>query len=304
MSGNDSTIVITDIQAALRSADLEAQNYHACFIAEGGDLNGTMFDLPEGQEITFGRSTDNTHVLEFEGISRRHMKVSFKEAQAMVEDFGSANGTFHNNQKVEAAVALKKGSIVKMGSVALRFIPKGDPERLTFEKLQKQANCDGLTGAYNKTYVMGKLDLEVRKSKASGLPLSLAVFDLDHFKKLNDGFGHDAGDYVLKELSGIIGKNGVRADDIFARYGGEEFVILFPKTNLKQSFDIANRLRKLVEEHHFMYENKRLPVTTSIGVADYRAGVQSGTELFKRADSALYKSKQEGRNRVSFFKEA
>jgi diguanylate cyclase (GGDEF)-like protein len=145
--------------------------------------------------------------------------------------------------------------------------------------------------------------LEVKKSKVTGDPLSLVLFDLDHFKSLNDNFGHDAGDYVLKEMARIIRSNGVREQDTFARYGGEEFVILLPKTNLKQSFEIAERLRKLIEGHKFIYDSKRLPVTASIGVADYRHGVSTGTDLFKRSDAAVYKAKQSGRNQVQFYKD-
>jgi two-component system cell cycle response regulator len=136
----------------------------------------------------------------------------------------------------------------------------------------------------------------------TGNPLSLIVFDLDHFKNLNDGYGHDAGDFVLSDMAAIIRSNGVRDQDVFARYGGEEFVILLPKTNLKQAFEIAERLRKLVEGHEFIYDEKRLPVTASIGVADYRQGVATGTDLFKRADEAVYKSKQGGRNQVNFYR--
>ena len=124
------------------------------------------------------------------------------------------------------------------------------------------------------------------------MPLSLIIFDLDHFKNLNDNYGRDAGDYVLKEMAGIVRNNGVRDQDIFARYGGEEFVILLPKTNLKYSFEIAERLRKLIEAHSFTYESQKLPVTASIGVADYRQGVNSGVDLFKRADSAVYKARK------------
>jgi diguanylate cyclase (GGDEF)-like protein len=142
----------------------------------------------------------------------------------------------------------------------------------------------------------------VNKCKVTGDPLSLIIFDLDHFKKLNDNYGHDAGDYVLKEKAQLIRSNGIREQDVFARYGGEEFVILLPKTNLKQSFEIAERLRKLIESKEFMYDGKRLPVTASIGVADYRQGVITGTDLFKRADEAVYKAKEGGRNQVQFYR--
>ena len=192
--------------------------------------------------------------------------------------------------------------MVKLGNIALKYLPKGDPERLTYDKLQKEANTDSHTGCYNKGYFNNALDLEVKKSKITGNPLSLIVFDLDHFKKLNDNYGHDAGDYVLKDVAAQIRAGGVRDQDIFARYGGEEFVILLPKTNLKQSFEIAERLRKLIENHEFNYEGNRLPVTMSVGVADYRQGVTTGTDLFKRADEAVYKSKQGGRNQVNFYR--
>ena len=134
------------------------------------------------------------------------------------------------------------------------------------------------------------------------MPLSLIIFDLDHFKNLNDTYGHNAGDFVLKELADLIHKNGTRKNhDTFARYGGEEFCLLLPETNIKQAFEIAQRLRQLVEEHKFIYDDKELPVTTSMGVADYREGVFNGDDLFKRADKAVYKSKEEGRNKVSFY---
>ena len=298
---DDSTIVITDIKAALESSEKEAQEKNAALLVVGGELNGTIFDLPDGQ-TTVGRSPDNTIALEFDGISRRHFKLEVNAGAVQLIDEGSRNGTFLNNAKVEAATQLKKGDIIKMGKICLKFLPKGDPERLTYDKLQLEANTDGLTQCFNKAYFNKALDMEVKKSKVTGKPLSLIIFDLDHFKKLNDNYGHDAGDYVLKTMAQVIRDNGVRDGDIFARYGGEEFVILLPATNLKEGFAIAERLRKLVEGFAFTYDGKRLPVTASIGVADYRQGVNNGTDLFKRADEAVYKSKEGGRNQVSFFK--
>lgn len=302
MSDDDNaTVVITDIHAALRSADNEAAEKPACFLVVGGDLNGTIFDLLDGETIV-GRSPECTIPLEFQGISRKHFKVIVKNQDSHIEDLGSSNGTFLNNTKIESTVSLQKGDMVKLGSIALKYLPKGDTERLTYDKLHQEANTDGLTQCFNKTYFNNKLDLEVKKSKVTGEPLSLIIFDLDHFKHLNDNYGHDAGDYVLKEMAALLRDNGIRKGDIFARYGGEEFVVLLPKTNLKQAFEIAERLRKLIECHQFNYESKKLPVTASIGVADYRQGIETGTDLFKRADSAVYKSKEGGRNQVNFFK--
>lgn len=297
----NATLVITDIKAALEAADKEAQDKPACFLVVGGDLNGTIFDLNDGQTVV-GRNPDCEIPLDFGGISRKHFAVMVDNLNAVIKDLGSSNGTFVNNTKIEGAVKLKKGDMVKIGTVALKYLPKGDTERLTYDKLHEEANTDGLTKCFNKMYFNNALDTEVKKSKVTGTPLSLIIFDLDHFKKLNDNYGHDAGDYVLKELAQVLRSGGVRQGDVFARYGGEEFVVLLPKTNLKQAFEIAERLRKLVEKHHFIYEEQRLPVTASIGVADYRQGVNTGTDLFKRADEAVYKSKGGGRNQVNFYK--
>ncbi|MFG1483185.1 GGDEF domain-containing protein [Halobacteriovorax sp. HFRX-2_2] len=299
---DDATLVLTDIKAALASANKEAEDKPAALLVVGGDLNGTLFDLKE-EEITVGRSAKCDIPLEFNGISREHFKLVSSADGYQVVDLGSRNGTFLNNSKVEAPTELQKGDIIKMGAMALKYLPKGDPERLTYDKLQLEANTDGLTACYNKSFFNKKLDIEVKKSKVTGTPLSLIVFDLDHFKKLNDNYGHDAGDYVLKELAEVIRSNGIRETDIFARYGGEEFVVLLPKTNIKQSYEIAERLRKAVETHDFIYDDNKLPVTASIGVSDYRQGVSSGTDLFKRADSAVYKSKEGGRNQVNFYRD-
>lgn len=300
--GDDSTVVLTDIKAALASAEKEAGEKPAALLVVGGELNGTIFDLDK-DEISSGRSAETNIPLEFNGISRKHFILRFNGETFVVEDAGSKNGTFVNNKKIAGPTPLKKGDMIKLGSIALKYLPKGDPERLTYDKLNLEANTDRHTGCYNKTYFNNRLDLEVKKCKVTGEPLSLIVFDLDHFKHLNDNFGHDAGDYVLKEMAALIRKNGVRENDVFARYGGEEFVILLPKTNLKQSFEIAERLRRLVQDFNFSYDGKKLPVTASIGVADYRRGVNVGTDLFKRADSAVYKAKEGGRNQVQFYRE-
>ncbi len=305
MADDNSTLVITNIYDALNSSDDEAKFKPACLVVVGGDLNGTLFDLVG--KTTVGRGPNNTIPLEFQGISRQHFQISVEdisetEASAVIEDLESSNGTFLNNSRIEGKKVLKKNDIIKVGTIAFKYLPKGDPERLTYDKLHEEANTDGLTKCYNKSYFNNALDLEVKKSKVTGAPLSLIIFDLDHFKRLNDNYGHDAGDFVLKEMANIIRNHGIREGDIFARYGGEEFVVLLPKTNLKHSFEIAERLRRMIEDHAFNYESQKLPVTASIGVADYRKGVETGTDLFKRADQSVYQSKQNGRNQVNFYK--
>ena len=300
---DDATVVFSESKLLneLEAVEKEAGDKPAALMVVGGELNGTLFDLDQ-KEVGVGRNPDNRVPLEFNGISRYHFKIVEVPEGHQLVDNQSKNGTYLNNQKIQGDQLLKKGDIVKLGSICLKYLPKGDPERLTYDKLNWDANTDGHTGCYNKTYFNNMLELLVKKSRLKGEPLSLIIFDLDHFKNLNDTYGHNAGDYVLKELAELIRENGTRKNqDIFARYGGEEFCLLLPKTNLKQAFEIAQRLRQLVEEHKFDYDNKELPVTASLGLADYREGVFNGEDLFRRADKAVYKSKEDGRNRVSYY---
>jgi two-component system cell cycle response regulator len=206
MSNDDATIVLTDIRAALQSSEKEAQLKPAALLVVGGDLNGTLFDLNEPQ-VGIGRNADNTIALEFNGVSRYHFKLLASGESHILEDCGSKNGTYLNNKRVESLTPLAKGDIIKIGSIALKYLPKGDPERLTYDKLNLEANTDKHTGCFNKTYFNNRIALEVNKCKVTGEPLSLVLFDLDHFKKLNDGYGHDAGDYVLKEMAAVIRAN-------------------------------------------------------------------------------------------------
>jgi len=182
----------------------------------------------------------------------------------------------------------------------MKYLPKGDLERLTYDKLHLEANTDQFTACYNKSYFNKTLDLQVKKSLSNNTPLSLIFFDLDHFKEINDNYGHDAGDYVLKEISQLIRTQGIREEyDIFARYGGEEFAIILLNTVKQKAFEIAERIRQLVENYSFSYEKQSFQVTISSGVACCDNNIKSGVELLKKADEAMYDSKQNGRNQVS-----
>jgi diguanylate cyclase (GGDEF)-like protein len=126
----------------------------------------------------------------------------------------------------------------------------------------------------------------------------IIIFDLDHFKKINDTHGHDAGDFVLKEVTSLLRTKVLPKEAIFGRYGGEEFLILCPKMSLENAVALAENMRSTVEKFQFMYENKRMPVTSSIGVAEAAVDVDSHIALFKLADKAVYAAKQGGRNQV------
>ncbi len=161
--------------------------------------------------------------------------------------------------------------------------------------LETQATTDALTGIYNRIKLNRSLTMEIARSERYQSPLSLIIFDIDHFKKVNDTYGHSAGDNVLKCLAKLIETN-IRETDIFARWGGEEFLILAPGLSMVEAVKFADKLRNKIEEFDFKNPQK---ITSSFGVASYKKG-DSSTPLINRADAALYRAKESGRNQVQY----
>lgn len=158
------------------------------------------------------------------------------------------------------------------------------------EKLEKLASIDLLTSIYNRRKFEELFDREYKRSKRYKSELSIIFFDIDYFKKINDTYGHDVGDVILKEVSSTITKN-LRETDIFARWGGEEFIILLPETNSNKAFEVAENIRIAILNTNFK-DVKR--VTISLGITQLKQELQKS--FLKRADQALYKAKNEGRN--------
>lgn len=154
---------------------------------------------------------------------------------------------------------------------------------------------DQLTGIYNRRYFDTSMQKCISSYIKSRIPFQIILFDIDHFKGINDTYGHLCGDYILKELTRSI-NNEIRELDIFTRIGGEEFVIILPETNIIDGEKIAQRIRKMIEEFPFQYHNTSIQVTISIGMATYKG--ESMDEFMDRVDSALYKAKTNGRNKV------
>lgn len=163
------------------------------------------------------------------------------------------------------------------------------------EKLQKLATVDSLTGIYNRYKMNEEIDVEIGRNKRYGEGFALVMFDIDHFKAVNDTYGHDIGDYVLTELSRIIAKE-IRESDNFGRWGGEEFMLILPKLNKEEAVRVSEKLRDKVKNHTFKDISR---VTISIGTTVFTADDTKET-LLKRVDNALYTAKREGRNRVVF----
>ncbi|MGD9389431.1 MAG: GGDEF domain-containing protein [Thioalkalispiraceae bacterium] len=165
-----------------------------------------------------------------------------------------------------------------------------------YQRALQASQRDPLTGAFNRAAMDETLLREVELAHRNDTPLSLVVLDVDHFKQINDNYGHSAGDSVLKTLVTCINSI-LRKSDMLFRYGGEEFTLLLSGTNLEGAFQVAERVRQAIERHHFNHAQNRIPVTASLGVTCLKTA-DSIENLFEKADQALYNAKQQGRNRV------
>jgi two-component system cell cycle response regulator len=170
--------------------------------------------------------------------------------------------------------------------------------RDSLEQSVEMAITDGLTGLHNRRYMEAHLKTLVDKARASGRPLSVLVADIDHFKSVNDTYGHDAGDVVLREFAARFRRN-TRGIDLACRLGGEEFVIIMPDTDIVRAYQVGERLRACVAAEPFVVNSTtQLRVTASVGLATLERNTDTTETLFKRADQALYTAKRDGRNRV------
>lgn len=166
------------------------------------------------------------------------------------------------------------------------------------ERLKQLSDTDPLTHIYNRRYMMNMLEKEIQRAERKGMHLSLVMIDLDHFKHVNDKYGHQGGDQVLAELA-ELSQSGLRSYDFVARYGGEEFVMTLPETTHEDALMIAERLRHRIQLHSYSGALKGLVTTASMGVATYPANfITSLSDLIREADDAMYRAKAAGRNRV------
>lgn len=254
-------------------------------------------------ESTIGRATDCTVVIQEPSVSRKHARILISGDLAEVEDLGSSNGTFVNDQKLSGPLAIKHRDHVRFGNVLMRFNAYEDLETVCEDEGWSRSVVDAGTQIFNKRYLLDNLDAEIKFSRSSTRTLSLISFDLDFFKKVNDTYGHNAGDHILRETANVV-KNVVRKDDIFGRFGGEEFLIILPNTPVKKATELAERIRAAVDSHPFMVTDEKGQQlqhnqTLSLGVAELAANHNLATDFLEIADQRLYQSKQGGRNRVT-----
>jgi len=273
----------------------------AYLVVLAGASVGEMYKV-EGDKVIIGRG-QKAHIRLFDdGISREHAQILIEGNQIILQDLGSTNGTFCNGLKVDRRELVDGDKILVGSTTILKFTYHDNLDEMFQRQMYESALRDGLTKAFNKKYFTDRLESEFTFATRHSSPLALVLFDIDHFKQVNDTHGHQAGDHVLFEISALL-SGALRAEDVFARYGGEEFAVICRGSDENQALVVGERLRKAVENNRFVYDDTVIPVTISVGIAVLpNPAVKDATDIVGFADQALYKSKNAGRNRVTVYK--
>jgi diguanylate cyclase (GGDEF)-like protein len=287
--------VTTAITAISKISDRVVDRAAALVVIHGDDL-GRKYDLAGG-ELRIGRSSRSDVQVDQDAVSRSHAKVLSNHGRVTIEDLGSTNGTYVNDELCDGAHRLRNGDLIKIGRTIFKFIATNNIEAAYHDEVYRLTTTDGLTQVFNRRYFEETLERELSRCRRYGRALSLLMVDIDFFKKINDGYGHLTGDAVLKQVAQLV-RTRTRREDVLARYGGEEFGLILPELELKGSLSLAEKLRKLVEKHTFEYDDEALRVTVSVGVATLGKQVVDGADLIRAADEKLYEAKETGRNRV------
>ncbi|NLY95705.1 MAG: GGDEF domain-containing protein [Myxococcales bacterium] len=296
MSGDDfadEKTIIGDLGHLKREA-AEETSEQAYLRLLTGPHQGQLFRVGDGGDL--GRGNDVSFRILDSQISRRHARLLRVGGEFVLHDLQSTNGTFVNGERIVMR-ALREGDLINLGqSTSLRLVTLKDEDVDIQAQMFENALRDALTKAYNRRFFETRLEEEVAYSIRQESRLALLYFDLDHFKSVNDTYGHLAGDFALAEFAALVQAER-RREDVFARIGGEEFAILARGLDLEQGRDFADRIRRVIAAHDFRYEGRKLPITTSVGVA-CMPGPESASALVAAADAALYRAKGNGRNRV------
>jgi diguanylate cyclase (GGDEF)-like protein len=271
-------------------------NKRAQLVVLSGSNVGEMYNLHG--VLTVGRGRDADIRIQGDGISRAHARFRVSGDSVVLEDLGSTNGSFVNGERIKNA-GLVDGDKIQLGSgTILKFTYHDELDQDFQRQMFESASRDALTQIYNKRFFLERLHSEFAFSQRHNASLSLIIFDIDHFKQVNDTYGHLAGDYVLAAMAKAVVPM-IRSEDVFARYGGEEFVVLSRSTDPPSASVVSDRIRSLLEGYRFEFEEQRIAITVSVGLAAMpNPAIQSPEDLVALADKALYEAKRRGRNRV------
>ena len=263
------------------------------------DLNAGAISFG-GKTFTIGRSSSCNLTVSESAVSRQHVILKQQQDDSfLLVDLASTNGTLVNDQMVkDATVQLEPGDNIRIGSQIYKFLTSDHIEAQFFEASYAMMTSDSLTGVWNRRYLRDMTERELQRTSRSKMPLSLLMLDLDHFKAVNDTYGHLAGDEVLREFTRRISQQ-LRKEDLLARYGGEEFSILLIDADEKKSRTVAERCLNAVAAVPFTHKDDSINCTVSIGGVIYTGEDEpmSSDQFFEQADEKLYAAKTGGRNR-------
>ncbi len=258
---------------------------------------GQVHSLNEDQ-FTLGRHPENNVCIDDQGLSRYHARLVKKGDKYWIEDLDSSNGTFVNGRRMTSC-ELTNGDTLQFGPrVSFRLSLASADEERVLKQLYESSVRDPLTQTFNRQYLAGQLTSEVSFALRHKTELSVLMLDVDFFKKINDGHGHQAGDFVLQTVARRL-LHELRTEDILARYGGEEFVVLLRGVSAAGGSRAGERLRSAIAEAPVCYQGTDIVVTISVGCANLdQCEDQSPDGLLLLADKRLYAAKDAGRNCV------
>lgn len=294
--GDEATAVVNLADLRRNTKAQPIKNFHLLVHVQGTEL-GRVRQLT--QDVTLiGRSTDADLWLGDDGVSRKHARLVKVDDAFTLEDLNSANGTFVQGERITKKT-LVDGDQIQLGPTAIfRYSVTDEDQKALLEQLYSTSVTDALTGARNREYLDSLLVTELSYADRHDHDLSFVLFDLDHFKSVNDTYGHQAGDSVLVKVADAV-RSQLRAEDSLCRYGGEEFCIVLRNIDLAGAHAMGERVRLVIENLAIQHEALTLKVTTSVGCASRRElSDVSPSSLISLADGRLYKAKQAGRNRV------
>jgi diguanylate cyclase (GGDEF)-like protein len=274
----------------------------ACLVVLHGEGIGRRVAIGTAS-IAVGRAPTSDLIFEEECVSRNHCRIEPAASRPdappdtwYVVDLRSTNGTHVNDRSVERQ-ALRHGDEIQIGRNICKFLASGHIESAYHEEIHRLVTTDGLTGLPNRRAFEEALQREFSRASRYKRPLSLLMIDVDFFKRVNDTLGHLAGDAALRQVGALLRGN-LRRDDLAARLGGEEFAVLLPEIDRAGAVVAAEKLRRLVEARPVVFEERRWPLTISLGIACRGVTDTEAIEIVRRADDMLYAAKREGRNRV------
>jgi len=269
-----------------------------CLVTIYGPDLGLRIPLEQG-ETTIGRDQACEVPVSLDEVSRTHCRLTLREDGATICDLESTNGTFLNDREIPTReeTVLRSGDLIHVGGTIFKFLEGGNVEALYHEEIYRTAIIDGLTQIHNRRYFVEFLERELSRAGRHDRPLSLVLFDVDGFKRINDTHGHVAGDHVLRGLATAV-KATVRREECFARYGGDEFALVLPDAPLENALRYAERVRGLVETRVFTFDDEQISVTVSLGTATMMPGIDDPGAFIRAADDRLYAAKNAGRNQA------